>query len=178
MRHEIQLVGKGGQGVRLASSILSRACGIYDGKNLVETHLYGAAARGGLSESELVISGEEIYYVKVQNPDFLVALSQDAYDEYGAAVKDDGMIIADEFYVKNYNAEDKRLAMFPLTRTALDVVGALIAVNVVTLGVLSALDPELSPESVRSAIKDLVAGKYLDKNLKAFDKGLELGESK
>lgn len=174
MRHEIQLVGKGGQGVRLASTILSRACGIYDGKNVVETHLYGAEARGGLSESELVMSEGDIYYVKVQEPDFLVALSQYAYDVYSDSVKNDGTIIGDEFYVESFDSNDTRLKLFPLTRVALDVVGALIAVNVVSLAVLSVLDPFLNTESVRKAVSDVIKKKFVAKNLEAFDKGLEL----
>lgn len=174
MRHEIQLVGKGGQGVRLASTILSRACGIYDGKNVVETHLYGAEARGGLSESELVMSEDDIYYVKVQEPDFLVALSQFAYDVYADSVKDNGTIIADEFYVELYDVNDPRIKLFPLTRVALDVVGALIAVNVVALAVLSSLDPFLNIGSVRKALSDVIKKQFVLKNLEAFDKGLEL----
>ncbi len=174
MRREIQLVGQGGQGIRLAGSILSRAFGIYDEKNIVETHLYGAAARGGLSESELVVSDEEIYYVKVENPDLLLALSQRAYDEYSDSVKDSGTILADEFYVKKYKRDDNRLILYPLTRIALDTAGSLIAVNVVSLGALSALDPFLSPKSVRNAIKDTIKKEFVDKNLAAFDKGFEL----
>ncbi|MCK4226237.1 2-oxoacid:acceptor oxidoreductase family protein [candidate division WOR-3 bacterium] len=178
MRREIQLVGHGGQGVRLAGSILSRACGIYDKKNIAETHLYGAAARGELSESELIISDGEIYYVKVESPDVLLALTQDAYDDFRGSVRDDGLIIADDFYVEEYDASDKKLRLFPLTRVALDVVGALIAVNVVALGVISVLDPLITPESVRLAIKDKIKKAYLDKNLKAFERGLKLGEGK
>jgi len=176
MRHEIQLVGIGGQGVRLASTILSRACGIYDGKNVAETHLYGAEARGGLSESELVMSDGDIYYVKVQNPDYLIALSQFAYDEYSHQVKDEGTIIADDFYIESYDVNDTRLKLFPLTRIALDVVGSKIAVNVVSLGVLSALDSFLNPESMRKAVEDLIKERFVEKNLIAFDKGFEIGE--
>ncbi len=176
MRHEIQMIGQGGQGIRLAGAIIARACGIYDEKNIVETHLYGAAARGGLSESELIVSEEEIYYVKVQNPDVLLALSQRAYDEFGDPVKDSGMILADEFYVKEYRKDDNRLTLYPLTRVALDTVGSLIAVNVVSLGLLCALDPVINPESTVKAIRDLIAEKHLSKNLKAFEKGYELGD--
>lgn len=176
MRHEIQLVGIGGQGVRLASTILSRACGIYDGKNIAETHLYGAEARGGLSESELVMSDGDIYYVKVQNPDYLIALSQFAYDEYSHLVKVEGTIIADDFYVESYDVNDTRLKLFSLTRVALDEVGTKIAVNVVSLGVLSALDSFLNPESMRKSVGDLIKKRFVEKNLIAFDKGFEIGK--
>lgn len=176
MRHEIQLVGKGGQGMRVASSILSLACGVYDGKNVAETHLYGAEARGGLSQSELVISDEEIYYVKVQFPDILLALSQYAYDTYAESVKEDGLILADEFYVEEYEENDERLRLLPLTRTALDIVEALIAVNVVSLGVMSAVDPVLNYESVKKGVKEKIKKQFLEKNLEAFEEGFEIGK--
>lgn len=178
MRHEIQLVGQGGQGIRLAGAILARAFGIYDKKNIVETHLYGAAARGGLSESELVVSDEEIYYVKVQNPDVLIALSQRAYDDFSEPVKNSGVILADDFYVKNFKGNDKRLTLYPLTRIALDTTGSLIAVNVVSLGLISALYSVINVESMRKAIRDLIREKHLSKNLEAFEEGYKLGDNR
>ncbi|MCK4722735.1 MAG: 2-oxoacid:acceptor oxidoreductase family protein, partial [Dehalococcoidia bacterium] len=63
-RWEVRLVGQGGQGVALAGIILAEAA-VRDGKNAVMNHTYGAQKRGGPSQADVVISGEEIDYPKV-----------------------------------------------------------------------------------------------------------------
>ena len=48
LRVEIRFAGSGGQGIMLASKIVAEAAGIYKGYNIVQTQIYGAAARGEL----------------------------------------------------------------------------------------------------------------------------------
>ncbi len=80
-QQELRLAGLGGQGIILAGIIMAEAAGIYDGKFVAQTQAYGAAARGGFSRSDIVISDEEINYPKARELDMLLAMSQDAYEE-------------------------------------------------------------------------------------------------
>jgi len=59
MKYSVRLTGSGGQGIILASIILAEAAGIYDGKNVVQSQVYGAAARGEISKADVIISDEE-----------------------------------------------------------------------------------------------------------------------
>ncbi|MCX5897939.1 MAG: 2-oxoacid:acceptor oxidoreductase family protein, partial [Proteobacteria bacterium] len=98
-QYEIRLAGLGGQGLILAGIIVAEAAGIYDGKIVAQTQAYGAAARGGFSRSDVVISDEEINYPKASELDLLLAMSQDACDDNYQYLKPEGILIIDSTYV-------------------------------------------------------------------------------
>src|SRR5574344_423285 len=95
MRTEIRIAGFGGQGVIMAGIIVGKAAALYDNINAVQTQSYGPEARGGASKTEVVISDDEIYYPKVQEPDILVAMSHTALIKYLDDLKDNGILIID-----------------------------------------------------------------------------------
>lgn len=80
--YELRLSGEGGQGLVLAGKILAEAAAIYDEKNATQSQSYGPEARGGASKSEVIISDGEIDYPKAENLDLLLALTQEAFDNY------------------------------------------------------------------------------------------------
>src|SRR5450756_1668105 len=82
MRSEIRIAGFGGQGVILSGLIISVAAGLHEGKEVAQTQSYGPEARGGACRTEVVISDEEIDYIKPLDADLLVAMSQPALDRY------------------------------------------------------------------------------------------------
>ena len=86
MRVEFRLSGSGGQGLLLAGIVLAEAA-IEDGKNAIQTQSYGPEARGGSSKAEVIISDEDIDYPKATDPDYLLALTDDAYRTYGPLMK-------------------------------------------------------------------------------------------
>ena len=177
MRYEARLVGEGGQGLILGGIILAEAAGIYEGKNVIQSQIYGAAARGEISKSEVVISDDVIYYPKVRNADVFLALTQDAYDTYYENVKEDGVIIIDSFYVKEFNPGWRKTYPLPLSETAIEVVGKEIATNIVSLAAINAIEHIVEKESLRKAILDRVPKGTEEANLKAFEAGYKLGES-
>ena len=95
MRQEIRISGFGGQGVGLAGFILGKALALYEGREAVMTQSYGPEARGGASSTNVVLSDQEIAYPFVQNPDVLVALSQEAYSKFRPQVKDGALVLID-----------------------------------------------------------------------------------
>ena len=57
--------GSGGQGVITAAIILAEAAVIYDGMNATQSQSYGAAARGGSTRSDIIISDSDIDFPEV-----------------------------------------------------------------------------------------------------------------
>ena len=82
MRTEIRICGFGGQGIILAGIILGKSASLFDGKEAVQTQSYGPEARGGASKCEVVISDTKVDYPKVESPDILVAMSNEALLKY------------------------------------------------------------------------------------------------
>ena len=96
MRKEIRISGFGGQGVVLAGYILGKALTLYDGLEAVMTQSYGPEARGGASSANVIVSDRSIAYPFVQQPDILVALSQEAYTRFRPMTKPEALILIDE----------------------------------------------------------------------------------
>src|SRR3990172_6632469 len=94
-RHEVQLVGVGGQGLALAGMILAEAAGIYEGKNVAQTEVHGVNVRGGPSRSEIIISDDEIDFLGVNNPDILLAMTSKDCQRYAPNLKEGGVLVYD-----------------------------------------------------------------------------------
>lgn len=174
MKYSVRLTGSGGQGIILASIILAEAAGIYDGKNVVQSQVYGAAARGEISKADVIISDEEIYFPEVRMPDVLLTLTQESYNEFTKTIKDETKVIIDEFGVWSVNPMLKNFS-FPITKTAVDVTSRRISANIVALGIISGLTDIVSI----GAIKNVLSNRFknnLDVNLIALEKGFELGQ--
>src|SRR5689334_19151440 len=92
------LTGTGGQGLILAAIMLAQA-GINAGQNVAQSQSYGPEARGGASRAEVILGYESIQYPKVQNPDFVLTLSQEAYKKYGLPLNDNTVLIVDNSQV-------------------------------------------------------------------------------
>ena len=135
MRTEIRIGGFGGQGVILAGIILGKAASIFDNNEAVQTQSYGPEARGGASKCEVVVSDGEIDYPKVQNPDILVAMSNEALIKYIVDLKDEGTLIVDpgttdiEDVREFIDQHNIKVYEAPATKTANDEIGLKIVVG-------------------------------------------------
>jgi 2-oxoglutarate ferredoxin oxidoreductase subunit gamma len=170
MRTEIRISGFGGQGVGLAGHIIGKALAIYDGKEAVMTQAYGPEARGGASSANIIASEEPIDYPFVQNPDILVALSQEAYTKFRPDAKPDATILIDDGLVEPFG--DDQPYKIPATQLA-EELGRRIVTNMVMLGFFTAVTGLISQEAMEEAIKSSVKERFIELNLKAFDKGYE-----
>ena len=173
MRYELIIAGMGGQGILLAGNVLGTAAAVFQGLEAVQIVSYGPEARGGRVFTELIISDEEIDYPRVLRPDIVITMSQRAYDEFGTAVAQGGLLIYDPGLVVPEEREGVKLVPIPATEMA-EKLGARISANMVMLGALTALCDLLKPEAVEQAIKTKVR-RALEVNLKAFRKGYEAG---
>lgn len=173
MKREIRLCGAGGQGLILAGIIIAEAS-IKEGLNSLQSQSYGPEARGGASKAEVIISDEEIYFPKVRKPNLLLALSQKAFDKYACDLHKDAVIVVDEELKLNLVENGHRIYRLPILSTASDRIGKAMVGNIVALGALSKLLPEIGRENMLTAILARVPRGTEELNTTAFEEGEKL----
>lgn len=173
---EIRFSGFGGQGIIRCGLIAGKALALYDNKHATMTQSFGPEARGSACSSQLVISDDRVLYPYISIPEILVSMSQEAYEKYEPELKDDGILIIDKDLVKSKPARGKiKNYAIPSTRFAEELGNRIIA-NLVMLGFFSAVTGIVSAEAMKKALPGLVPGRFLDLNIKAFDKGFDYGK--
>jgi 2-oxoglutarate ferredoxin oxidoreductase subunit gamma len=174
MRAELQVLlgGSGGQGLVLAGSLLAQAAadrGLY----AAQTQSYGIAARGGFSSAAVILAPEPILYPYVTAPDVVVILSQEAVGRCLGAVAGRTLVLYDSA-LGNVVAAGRPVGM-PLSTRAREL-GAPEAVNMIALGAMAALVPDLDPGSLEEAIKARFSGEVQAANLAALRSGYALAK--
>ncbi len=172
--YEVRLAGLGGQGIILAGIIVAEAAGIHEGKEVVQTQAYGAATRGGFSRSDVVICDEEILYPKASKLDFLLAMSQSAYEENLPSLKKKGVLLVDSTYVSEVSGSSTYA--IPFSKIAREKFGRENVANIITLGAITQIFPVISKESMEKAVLSRVPKRFIEMNKKAFKEGVKLGK--
>lgn len=171
---EIRFGGFGGQGIIRSGIILGRAASIYDNMFATMNQSFGPEARGGACSSQIVISKDRILYPYVTRSDVLVAMSQEGYDKFKLEVKDNGKVLYDEDLVEL--KKGKKVTYYAIRATKFaEELGNRIIANVVMLGFLIAISKAVSVKAMKKAIPESVPSRFIDLNLKAFEKGYEYG---
>lgn len=135
---DIRIAGSGGQGVILCSIILADAA-LAMGKSAAQSQSYGPEARGGTCKAEVVISDDQIGFPKVEDSDFLLALTQDALNKYVKQAKPGSVVMYDD----SLDAPDIsdcaecRLVSVPILAIARDNVKKMMVANIVAVGVIN-----------------------------------------
>lgn len=175
MRKEFLFSGSGGQGVITASIILAEAA-LHDGLVATQTQAYGPEARGGSARAEAVISDEPIHYNKVNHPNILLAMSQEAVDKYFKLLAEDQIFVTDSLFVRDVPAYKGKTYQLPITHTAKEVLGKSLFANIVALGALVGITKIVSKEAIVKAVLAKVPKGTEDINEKALELGMELAE--
>lgn len=169
MRINVRFAGSGGQGVILASVLLAKGYGLGEDYNISQTQSYGPEARGGACKAEVVISDEEIDYMKVDEADVFIALNQAGFDKYKEEAKKDAMVLVNSTLVET---DDPKHYKVPATDIA-EEMGKPFVVNMVMLGALTKLLPKIHYDTVIEEIQGNFAASIAGMNIDAFDKGYE-----
>ncbi len=179
MRKEIRLSGSGGQGLLLIGRILAEAVGIFEGQNVLQSSSYGGQVRGGSSRSDVLICppGEEIDYPEVMNADILLAMTQEAVDEYGGKVKSEGLVIVDTTFVKQIPELAVEIIRYPFTLQTKERLGSELPANIVVLAVMAQAGKLVKKESLIETIKKMSPPGKEEMNLRALNFGYELAET-
>ncbi len=172
-RYSIRLGGAGGQGLIQAARIIAEAAAIYDNKNAAESRSYGPEARGSASKAEIIISDETIDYPKADNIDFLIALTQQAYDKYIKDLLPDGIAVIDSRIRPSDQPGHKKIYSAPLIEIAEEKCGKQSMVDIVALGFFAGINEIVNKDSIRKAILARIPRNSEDVFMRAYDAGLE-----
>ena len=148
---EIRLTGSGGQGVILATIILAEAA-IEAGKYTAQSQSYGPEARGGLCKAEVIVDDEPIGFTKVQNPTFLMALTQASLDKFAQSVDEDCIILADSSLTIPAYLNPAKVTQVPILETAAKKVGKAFTANIVAVAAINELLGLADFEHLRTAV--------------------------
>ncbi|MCA1980407.1 MAG: 2-oxoacid:acceptor oxidoreductase family protein [Calditerrivibrio sp.] len=175
-RIDIRLGGSGGQGTITAAAIMGYAA-VYAGKKAVQTKSYGPEARGGAARGEVVISDEDINYVKVIKSDILVALTQESCDKFIVDAKEGSIVVVDDFMVKNKPQGNFKVYSLPIIKTAAEDIGKSMVANIVMLGVINQLANLLDFDKLEKGVLSKVPKGTEELNKKALKAGVELAKA-
>ena len=167
--------GSGGQGVITATIILAEAAVLHENLNAVQSQSYGAAARGGATRSDVIISDSIIDYPKVIQPNVLVCLTQEAYNKFYRIIRPGGLLITDTRYVETQKKVDAQQREMPMFQNVMDKIGKPIVFNICMLGAVIELVDLIAPEAIMKVLAKRIPKDFLDLNRQALDLGLELG---
>ena len=185
----IMIVGVGGQGSLLASKLLGRLL-LNEGYDVKVSEVHGMSQRGG-SVVTYVRYGDKVYspIVDKGEADFIISFEKLEAARYAPYLKKEGKIIVnsqeiDPMPVITGAAEYPREALNSLSKegVSIDCIDALTpaleagsakAVNIVLMGRLSSY-MNINKENWIDAIKESVAPKFVEMNVKAFELGRNL----
>jgi 2-oxoglutarate ferredoxin oxidoreductase subunit gamma len=173
--NEIRFSGYGGQGIIRCGLITGKAISLFDNKFATMTQSFGPEARGSACSSQVVVSETRVLYPYITLPEVLVTMSQDAYEKYEPELREDGVLIYDTDLVKLKPARGQlKIYGIPSTRFA-EEMGNRIFANLVMLGFFTAITKVVSPEAMKKAVPGLVPKRFLELNIRAFEKGYNYG---
>ena len=170
MRHEIKFVGSGGQGIITAAIVLAEAaasCGF----SVTQTQAYGPEARGSLCSSETIISSSAILFPKIEHPDILALLTQEACDAYSAAAGSKCTILTDSSLSATGFA---RVISLPIFSAAEKACRKSSCVNMLTVGALNRLWHIVPETALLFAVKKHLPRAFWESGIAACMAGAEL----
>ena len=168
--------GSGGQGVISLAILLADAAAIYGGHNAVQSQSYGPEARGGATRSDVIISDGPIYYPKVNEPSYLVALTNEAMSKYLPLIRPGGLCLYDSDLVNVDPRVDALRKPLPMYQAIMDTLGKPQAFNVVVLGALITLTKVVSVQDCENVLEHRFPPAFFENNKKALHLGVELAK--
>jgi indolepyruvate ferredoxin oxidoreductase beta subunit len=188
---DILVAGVGGQGIILATEVISEAA-MLSGYDVKKADVHGMAQRGGSVVSTVRFS-DKVYSPLVKYGDADVLLGFELLEGYRNInyVKDDGVVIINTQkinpmpvasgrekypdFIEDRIKETGRRAIFV---DALDIakeLGDIRAVNIIMIGALSKV-LDIKEDVWKKAIEKYIKPKYIELNMKAFEMGKEMVE--
>ena len=169
-KYELRFTGSGGQGVILASVIIAEAA-VLNGMNAIQSQAYGPEARGGTSKAETIVSDSDLWFSKIEHPDFLLALTQSALEKYVNDVRECGIIMVDDSLTAPEAVNGCRVISLPILAAAKDRVGKAMTANIVAVGAINACLGLFPEDVLQDAVKRHIPRGTEELNMKALQVG-------
>ena len=176
-RSRIVFSGSGGQGVITAAIMLAKAAVLFEDKNAIQSQSYGAAARGGSTRSDVLISDSDINFPKVTQPNILVSLTQESYTKFSPIIRPGGLLLVDEKYVTVEKKVDAKHIALPMYDTVMSEIGKPIVFNICMLGALLGITDLVSPDSIIKVLETSIPQGFMEMNKKALSLGMEMSKA-
>lgn len=175
----IRFAGLGGQGIIFAGIVLARAFALYEkweGRELYanQTQSYGPEARGGASRSDVMVSDDDVFFPLVECPDYLILMSQPAYDRYIEEIGENTVVFLDADSVEG---EPSNVYYEIPASSKSEEIGARIVANVIMLGAFVEISEIISKDSISRSLMDVVPQGTKEVNKKALNLGFALGKN-
>ena len=171
-RVEILASGFGGQGVVRLGQIIGEA-GVRQDLHITMLKSHGTEMRGGYVRSQVVLSKEIIDSPICESPDFFIALSSAAYNQFKNMMPDGGVILYDPAFVdevdESLSCSQKAIPANELSATNFD---SPLFANSLMLGVIAKLVDMLDKGIVLESILAIMP-KFHEQNREAFEIGYE-----
>ncbi|OGR14871.1 MAG: hypothetical protein A2277_07365 [Desulfobacterales bacterium RIFOXYA12_FULL_46_15] len=172
---QVRLIGFGGQGVVLAGTILAHSA-IKDGRWVAGSSAYGAQARGGTARYDVIVAEDQIKFPHMISTDILIAFSQKAYQEsIGQLSEENALVIYDDLLVKPETLTKAIQIGVPATDRAIKDLNNKQAANMVMLAASAVLTGLTSQTSLKKALEENSAERFLAINQKALALGQKIG---
>lgn len=164
-RLEVRIAGFGGQGIKLAGTVLSHAAGIERGLWATHHGVYGAATRGGRSRVDIVFGRDPITYPGVDHADVLVLLDAMAVENHGARPEPGQHVIVDEGLAE---LTPPGASTIPIVQLAREHAGSPLAAGVTSLGCIAALLDCVPLDAMHAAARVHLPASAVERNLTAM----------
>lgn len=189
-KHNILIVGVGGQGVLLASEIISEVA-MNGGFDVKKSEVHGMSQRGGVVSSHVKIA-KKVFSPTIEHgqADFLMSFEQAEGLRAADWLRKDGIAIVSRTTLIPAIVSSSRKYTYPddpiadLRRKVANVIaveadriagelGNPRLVNTILLGVLSNHMP-FAVDQWTTTMKSRIKAKFVDINLRAFDRGRQI----
>ncbi|MCF8126383.1 MAG: 2-oxoacid:acceptor oxidoreductase family protein, partial [Desulfotignum sp.] len=160
-RSRLVFSGSGGQGVITAAIILAKAAVMFEGKNATQSQSYGAAARGGATRSDVLISETDIFFPKVVQPNILVSLTQESYNTFSDIIRPGGLLLVDNKYVSIEKKVDAKHISLPMYDTVMGKIGKPIVFNICMLGALIGITRLVQAQSILKVLETSIPKDFM-----------------
>lgn len=187
MKKDIILAGVGGQGILTIATIIGDAASVA-GLHLKQAEVHGMSQRGGDVQSNLRLSGDEIYsdLIRKGEADLIISMEPMEALRYLPYLSREGWVVTSSHPFKNIaNYPDEQALMQELESLPHSVALPIEdlarqrnipkSANVVLLGMAARYIDILSADSLRESIRRVFKSKgeaVVEMNLQAFELGL------
>lgn len=175
MHLELVIAGMGGQGALTAGQLVAIA-GMAHGMFVTNTPIYAPEVRGGSSNALVVVSDEPVGSMMVAEPNAAIFLCDLDVERLIPTVVPGGRVVFNASLVRPDLVRHNGPAVgVPATAIAAQV-GDVRATNMVALGALTAIEPDLPIEWLTGAVPTMLGDRrqsLVDLNTRALEAGRE-----
>lgn len=177
MKKEIIIAGFGGQGVLSMGKILAYS-GLMDNLDVTWMPSYGPEQRGGTANVTVILSDEgPISSPVLDTFDVAVLLNQQSLDKFESKVKPGGVLIYDPYEIRHAPTRTDITVVPVKAMEATIEMGQAKSYNMILLGALLKLRPDVPVEAVVRGLKKALPERHhhlIPVNEQAIRKGMEL----